>query len=57
MRERKEELVSAMVRETGAKRSWAEFNAKTGLEFIEKAAGMASQITGEVLQSNEKGIL
>ncbi|KAH8889271.1 salicylaldehyde dehydrogenase [Thozetella sp. PMI_491] len=54
---RKDELVKAMVAETGAKPSWAAFNIKTGIEFVQEAAGMATQIKGELLQSNDRGTL
>jgi acyl-CoA reductase-like NAD-dependent aldehyde dehydrogenase len=54
---RKDELIEAMVKETGAKSSWAAFNIKTGLGFVMEAAGIATQIKGELLQSNDKGML
>jgi acyl-CoA reductase-like NAD-dependent aldehyde dehydrogenase len=53
---RKDELVNAMVSETGAKPSWAAFNIKTGIQFVMEGAGMATQVKGELLQSNDKGI-
>jgi acyl-CoA reductase-like NAD-dependent aldehyde dehydrogenase len=52
---RKNELVNAMVSETGAKPSWAAFNIKTGIQFVMEGAGMATQVKGELLQSNDKG--
>lgn len=52
---RKDELVNAMVSETGAKPSWAAFNIKTGIQFVMEGAGMATQVKGELLQSNDKG--
>ena len=52
---RKDELVNAMVNETGAKPSWAAFNIKTGIQFVMEGAGMATQVKGELLQSNDKG--
>jgi acyl-CoA reductase-like NAD-dependent aldehyde dehydrogenase len=54
---RKDELVNAMVSETGAKPSWAAFNIKTGIQFVMEGAGMATQVKGELLQSNDKGSL
>jgi acyl-CoA reductase-like NAD-dependent aldehyde dehydrogenase len=54
---RKDEIVAAMVRETGAKASWAAFNVKIGAEFIMEGAAMATQINGSILQSNDKGTL
>jgi len=56
LEERKDELVAAMVQETGAKPSWAAFNIKTGLGFVHEAAGMTTQVKGEILQSNDKGM-
>lgn len=53
---RKDELISAMVSETGAKPSWAAFNIKTGIEFVLEGAGMVTQVKGELLQSNDKGL-
>ena len=54
---RKDELVNAMVRETGAKRSWAAFNITTGIQFVMEGAGMVTQIKGELIQSNDRGVL
>ena len=55
LEERKDELVRAMVLETGAKPSWAAFNSKTGRQFIMEGAGMTTQVKGELIQSNEPG--
>jgi len=57
LEERKDELVAAMVKETGAKPSWAAFNIMTGVGFVYEAAGMTTQIKGEIMQSNDKGTL
>ena len=57
LEERKDELVRAMVLETGAKPSWAAFNSKTGQQFIMEGAGMTTQVKGEMIQSNEPGQL
>ncbi|KAJ5151193.1 uncharacterized protein N7482_010445 [Penicillium canariense] len=51
LQERKDELVGAMVKETGAKPSWAEFNIKTGIQFVMEGAGMVTQVKGELLPS------
>lgn len=56
MEERKDELIQAMVLETGAKPSWAAFNFNTGLQFIMEGAGMTTQVKGELLPSNHKGM-
>ncbi|KAK5168694.1 uncharacterized protein LTR77_006003 [Saxophila tyrrhenica] len=57
MQARREELSGSMMKETGAKASWAAFNIKTAIEMVHEAAGMATQIKGEILQSNGKGTL
>lgn len=57
LQKRKDELVDAMVRETGAKPSWCGFNVKVGTEFIMEGAGMVTQIKGDILPSNDKGML
>jgi acyl-CoA reductase-like NAD-dependent aldehyde dehydrogenase len=53
---RKDALIDAMVRETGAKPSWCAFNVKTGIEFVMEGAGMVTQIKGDILPSNDKGM-
>lgn len=55
LEESKAELVGSMRKETGAKPSWAAFNIKTGIQFVQEAAGIATQIKGELLQSNDHG--
>lgn len=57
LQSRQEELVRSMVEETGAKPSWAAFNIRTGLGFVQEAAGMTTQIKGDLLQSNDRGTL
>jgi hypothetical protein len=52
---RQDELVNAMVAETGAKRSWAAFNISTGIQFVMEGAAMVTQVKGELLQSNDEG--
>ncbi|KAM6529315.1 hypothetical protein FALCPG4_007454 [Fusarium falciforme] len=54
---RQDELVQAMMEETGAKREWAEMNVQNGVQFVLEGAAMTTQVKGEVLQSNEKGML
>jgi acyl-CoA reductase-like NAD-dependent aldehyde dehydrogenase len=54
--ERCDELVQSLKRETGAKASWAAFNMKHATELVHEAAGMVTQIKGELLQSNGKGM-
>ena len=55
LKSREDELVNAMVRETGAKPSWAAFNIKLAIQFVMEGAGMVTQVKGELLQSNDKG--
>jgi acyl-CoA reductase-like NAD-dependent aldehyde dehydrogenase len=55
LEDRKDELVDAMVREMGAKPSWAAFNITLGIEFVMEAVGMATQVKGEVHRSNDPG--
>jgi acyl-CoA reductase-like NAD-dependent aldehyde dehydrogenase len=54
---RQDELVNAMVAETGAKKSWAAFNINTGIQFVMEGAGMVTQVKGELLQSNDQGTI
>ncbi|KAG9502124.1 hypothetical protein J7337_007840 [Fusarium musae] len=54
IRERSDEIAAAMVQETGAKKSWASFNIETCVQLIHEAAAMATQIKGELLQSNSR---
>jgi acyl-CoA reductase-like NAD-dependent aldehyde dehydrogenase len=55
LKSRQDELVNSMVRETGAKPSWAAFNIKLAIQFVMEGAGMVTQVKGELLQSNNKG--
>ncbi|EWG54247.1 hypothetical protein FVEG_12509 [Fusarium verticillioides 7600] len=55
IRKRSDEIAAAMVQETGAKKSWASFNIETCVQLIHEAAAMATQIKGELLQSNSRG--
>ena len=50
------DFIGSMIKETGAKRSWATFNSKLGLDNVQEAASMATQIKGEILQSNTPGM-
>lgn len=54
---RQSELVKAMIAETGAKDSWAAFNVGIGIQFVMEGAGMVTQVKGELVQSNDKGIM
>ncbi|KIM99839.1 hypothetical protein OIDMADRAFT_42801 [Oidiodendron maius Zn] len=57
LKSREDELVNAMVRETGAKPSWAAFNIKLAIQCVMEGAGMVTQVKGELLQSNDKGTM
>lgn len=57
MEERAGEFVEAMVRETGATRLWAGFNAHTAAGMVREAAAMTTQIGGEVIPANKPGTL
>lgn len=54
---RQDELVNAMVVETGAKKAWAAFNISIGTQFVMEGAGMVTQVKGELLQSNDEGTI
>ena len=57
LQERKSEIVNAMVKETPALASWAAFNISTAIQFVQEAAGIVTQIKGEIVPSNDKGKL
>jgi acyl-CoA reductase-like NAD-dependent aldehyde dehydrogenase len=46
-----------MLRETGATKPWAGFNAKLAADILREAAAMTTQITGEVIPSDKPGCL
>ncbi|WP_284945982.1 aldehyde dehydrogenase family protein [Acidisoma cladoniae] len=55
--EAREEIVSAMVLETGAARSWAAFNCDLGANMLREAAAMTTQLTGETMPTDRSGSL
>lgn len=55
LQERKTEIVDAMVKETPALASWAAFNISTAIQFVQEAAGIVTQIKGEIVPSNDRG--
>ena len=57
LQDRKSEIVDAMVKETPALASWAAFNISTAIQFVQEAAGIVTQIKGEIVPSNDKGRL
>ena len=55
--EAREEIVSAMVSETGAARSWAAFNCDLGANMLREAAAMTTQLTGETMPTDRPSSL
>ncbi|WID99960.1 aldehyde dehydrogenase (plasmid) [Bosea vestrisii] len=54
---RQDEFVRTMVAEIGTTAIWAKFNTKLAAGILREAAAMTTQITGEVIPSDEKGCL
>jgi benzaldehyde dehydrogenase (NAD) len=52
-----DELVAAMMAETGASAVWAGFNVHLGVAILREAAAMTTQISGEVIPSDIPGSL
>jgi benzaldehyde dehydrogenase (NAD) len=52
-----EEFVEAMTREIGATEGWARFNVTLAASMIREAAALTTQISGEVIPSDEPGCL
>jgi benzaldehyde dehydrogenase (NAD) len=57
LQSRLEPFAQAMARETGASRSWAEFNVRLGADMLLEAAALTTQISGQVIPSNVPGNL
>jgi len=55
--QRSQDLLSSMVGETGATPAWATFNAKLAVGILHEAAAMTTQVSGEVIPSDEAGCL
>lgn len=55
--QRMDEFVKAIHEETGGTRAWAEHNCRLGASILREAAALATQITGEVIPSDETGSL
>jgi acyl-CoA reductase-like NAD-dependent aldehyde dehydrogenase len=53
----REEIVAAMVAETGAATSWAAFNCDLGAKMLREAAAMTTQLTGETMPTDRAGAL
>jgi acyl-CoA reductase-like NAD-dependent aldehyde dehydrogenase len=52
-----EEFGEAMIAETGASPAWCEFNVRLAAGVLREAAAMTTQITGEVVPSDDPGRL
>lgn len=53
---RAEPLMEAMVAETGASQPWARFNARLAAGMLREAAGLTTQVKGEVIPGNKPGM-
>jgi acyl-CoA reductase-like NAD-dependent aldehyde dehydrogenase len=53
--DRSDRLIEAMIAETGASRPWANFNVRLAAGMLREAAGMTTQVKGEVIPSNKPG--
>jgi acyl-CoA reductase-like NAD-dependent aldehyde dehydrogenase len=49
------DFIAAMAAETGATAGWAGFNVMLSAEMLREAAGLTTQITGEIIPSNRPG--
>jgi acyl-CoA reductase-like NAD-dependent aldehyde dehydrogenase len=54
---RRAEIKAAMADEIGASGQWADFNVDLAQQILEEAAALTSQITGQVIPSNQSGTL
>ncbi|MBR9653499.1 aldehyde dehydrogenase [Thalassovita aquimarina] len=52
-----DEIVGLMIAETGATGAWAAFNCMLSAGILREAAGMTTQITGEIIPSDKPGTL
>jgi acyl-CoA reductase-like NAD-dependent aldehyde dehydrogenase len=55
--QRKAEFTTLMMAETGATAAWCAFNVRLGAGMMREAAAMTTQITGEVIPSDQPGCL
>ena len=54
---RSEDIVAAMMEETGATEAWSRFNIALGASMLREAACLTTQIQGEVIPSDRPGLL
>src|SRR5262245_11596028 len=52
---RAEDFAEAMISEVGATAAWGEFNVRVAAQILREAAAMTTQITSEVIPSDEPG--
>lgn len=57
LRERSADFEARIAAETGGTRGWAHFNAHVGALMLEEAAALTTQVSGEVIPSNQPGTL
>jgi vanillin dehydrogenase len=55
--QRQADFTSSMMAETGATAAWCAFNVRLGAGMMREAAAMTTQITGEVIPSDQPGCL
>jgi len=55
--QRSAEFADAMTAETGATSAWGAFNVRLGAVMLREAAAMTTQVTGEVIPSDQPGCL
>ncbi len=54
--QRADALVAVMIGETGASRPWSIFNVKLAASMLREAAGVTTQVKGEIIASNKPGM-
>ncbi len=57
LQERREEFVRVIHLETGGTRAWGELNCRLGASILREAAALTTQISGEVIPSDQAGSL
>ena len=57
LEKRREQFIAVMSSETGATPFWAGFNVQLGADVLREAAGLTTQIEGQVIPSNVPGSL
>jgi acyl-CoA reductase-like NAD-dependent aldehyde dehydrogenase len=56
LEQRAPELVDAMAGEIGATAGWAQFNVMLAVGMLQEAAALTTQVSGEVIPSNQPGL-